>query len=261
MINISLFQTIIANFTVNSDTMIGNKQSNILKGLSALLLIFAALTTFGQSVDYNTIILPESVSDASFEERLVRLAWKNNPSTKILNHQAATAEIEVKQARWSFLNDFRIQGNINEFVLDEGADLAGRAAFFPKYNITGQINLGIFVDVPLEVKKKKQQVAIVESSINQQKLALRAEVLTRYEKYLMDRETLLVQTEIVEDLFASLSLAEQQFQNGSIKLEEYNRVQDRYNTQKLRQINAQGDFNISKIELEELIGVKLENVL
>jgi len=214
-----------------------------------------------QNVDYNTIILPESVKDVAFEEKLVRLAWKNNPSTKILNRQVEVAEIEMKQARWSFLDDFRVQGNINEFVLNESADVGDRAAFFPKYNITGQVTLGFFVDVPLEVKKKKQEVFIAESNINQQKLALRAEVLTRYEKYLMNRETLLVQTEIVEDLFASLSLAEQQFQNGEIKLDEYNRIQDRYNTQKLRQINAQGDFNISKIELEELIGVKLENVI
>ncbi|MEQ8475982.1 TolC family protein [Fulvivirga sp.] len=241
--------------------MVGNLKPEIFKLLAGPLLAFVAFVSIGQSIDYNSIILPESVNDASFEERLVRLAWKNNPSTKMLNHQVETAQIEVKQARWSFLNDFRVQGNINEFVLDESTDLAGRAAFFPKYNITGQVSLGFFVDAPLEVKKKKQQVAIAESTINQQKLALRAEVLTRYEKYLMNRESLLVQTEIVEDLFASLSLAEQQFQNGSIKLEEYNRIQDRYNAQKLRQINSQGDFNISKIELEELIGVKLENVL
>lgn len=239
----------------------GNLKPNILKFFLSPLIAFMSFVSFGQSIDYNTIILPESVKDASFEERLVRLAWKNNPSTKILDHNVETAQIEVKQARWSFLSDFRVQGNINEFVLDEGSDLAGRAAFFPKYNITGQINLGFFVDTPLEVKKKKQQVAIAESNIDLQKLALRAEVLTRYEKYLMDRETLLVQTEIVEDLFASLSLAEQQFENGDIKLDEYNRIQDRYNVQKLRQINAQGDFNISKIGLEELIGVKLENVL
>lgn len=234
-------------------------QLTILKTLLLCGLMVTKLSA--QNVDYNSIILPESVKDAAFEEKLVRLAWKNNPSTKILSRQAEMAEIEVKQARWSFLDDFRVQGNINEFVLDESADVGGRAAFFPKYNLTGQVSLGFFVDVPLEVKKKKQEVFIAESNINQQKLALRAEVLTRYEKYLMNRETLLIQTEIVEDLFASLSLAEQQFQNGEIKLDEYNRIQDRYNTQKLRQINAQGDFNISKIELEELIGVKLENVI
>lgn len=237
-----------------------NSQLSLMKLLKILLFTSIGFVSYAQSIDYNAIILPETVSDASFEERLVRLAWKNNPSTSILNRQVETAEIEVKQARWSFLNDFRIQGNINEFTLDPSSDVDGRAAFFPRYNISGQINLGLFADVPLEIKKKKQELAIAELTIDQQKLALRAEVLKRYEKYLMNRENLLVQTEIVEDIFASLSLAEQQFENGTIKLNDYNRIQDRYNGQKLRKINAQGLFNISKIDLEELIGVKLENV-
>jgi len=241
--------------------MKGKQSLKLAKLLMLMAFAWSSSTISAQNIDYNAIILPDNVKDASFEEKLVRLAWKNNPSTQILNREVDKAEIEVKQARWSWLDNFRIQGNINEFVLNDNADVANRSAFFPKYNITGQVNLGFFVGVPLEVKKKKQEVSIAHSNINQQKLALRAEVLTRYEKYMMDRETLLVQTEIVEDLYASLSLAEQQFENGEIKLDEYNRIQDRYNTQKLRQINAQGDFNISKIELEELIGVKLENVL
>ncbi|MTI20552.1 hypothetical protein E1176_05930 [Fulvivirga sp. RKSG066] len=229
--------------------------------MSALLLLLFSANLRAQNVDYNTIILPESVKEASFEERLVRLAWKNNPTTRVLNNEVEIAQIEVKQARWSWLDDFRVQGNLNEFTLNESADVGNRAQFFPKYNITGQVRLSFFVDVPLETKKKKQEVAIAYANIDQQKLALRAEVLRRYETYLMNREALLVQTELVEDLYASLSLSEQQFENGEIKLGEFNAIQDRYNTQKLRQINAQGQFNISKIELEQLIGVKLENVL
>lgn len=228
------------------------------------LLIFLFLLPFlanSQSVDYNTIILPDAATDISFAEKLVRLAWKNNPSNRILEREKTISEYEIKQARWSWLNEFRIQGNVNEFVLNDNADVGNRADFFPKYNVTGQVRLGFFVDIPLETKKKKEEYYIAQSNIDLQKLSLRAEVLRRYEMYLMNRELLKVQTEATEDLFATFSIVEQNFKNGQATLEEYNRTLDRYNTQKIRKITAQGNFNRSKIEVEEVIGVKLEDVI
>ena len=231
-----------------------------MKKLIILLIVLLPQLVKAQNVDYNAIILPNSVSDISFEEKLVRLAWQNNPANQILDYQTNISNIEVKQARWSWLDDWRVQGNLNEFTINESADVGDRAQFFPKYNVTGMIRLSYFVDIPLEVKKKKQEVLIAKSNINQQKLAIRAEVLTRYQTYLMNRELLKIQTEIVEDLYASLSLAEQQFKNGEITLNAYNIQQDRYNNQRVKLINAQGDFNIAKIAVEEIIGMKLEDV-
>ncbi len=229
-------------------------------GLLIILLIMPLLAN-SQNVDYNTIILPDGASEISFAEKLVRLAWKNNPANRILEREKTISEYEVKQARWSWLNEFRVQGNVNEFVLNESADVGNRADFFPKYNVTGQVRVGFFVDIPLETKKKKEEYYIAQSNIDLQKLGLRAEVLRRYEMYLMNRELLKVQTEATEDLFATFSIVEQNFKNGQATLEEYNRTLDRYNTQKIRKITAQGNFNRSKIEVEEIIGVKLEDVI
>ncbi|MBL6448907.1 TolC family protein [Fulvivirga sp. 29W222] len=231
-----------------------------MRKLIILTIVLLPLLVKAQNVDYNAIILPNNVTDISFEEKLVRLAWQNNPANKILDYQANISNIEVKQARWSWLDDWRVQGNLNEFTINDNADVGDRAQFYPKYNVTGMIRLSYFVDIPLEVKKKKQEVLISKSNTNLQKLAIRAEVLTRYQTYLMNRELLKIQTEIVEDLYASLSLAEQQFKNGEITLNAYNIQQDRYNNQRVKQINAQGDFNISKIAIEEMIGMRLEDV-
>ncbi|ELR71461.1 hypothetical protein C900_02524 [Fulvivirga imtechensis AK7] len=231
-----------------------------MKKLIVLLMIFLPQLIHAQKVDYNAVILPDNVTDISFAEKLVRLAWRNNPANDILVHEREISDLEIKQARWQWLDDFRVQGNLNEFVLNEDADVAGRAAFFPKYNITGQIRLSYFVGLPIEVKKKKQEALIAKSNQDLQKLAIRAEVLTRYETYLMRRELLKIQTEILEDIYASLSIAEQKFKNGEITLDIYNRELDRYNVQKVRQVTAQGEFNISKVAVEEMIGVKMEDV-
>lgn len=223
-------------------------------------MIFLPQLIYAQNVDYNAVILPDNVTDISFAEKLVRLAWRNNPANDILGYEREISNIEIKQARWQWLDDFRVQGNLNEFVLNEEADVAGRSAFFPKYNVTGQIRLSYFVGLPLEVKKQKQEAMIAKSNQDLQKLAIRAEVLTRYETYLMKRELLKIQTEILEDIYASLSISEQKFKNGEITLDTYNKELDRYNVQKVRQVTAQGEFNISKVAVEEMIGVKMEDV-
>lgn len=235
--------------------------NNNIKKVLILFIIMESGLLSAQNIDYNAIILPGYVDDISFPEKLVRLAWQNNPAADILDYEAEVAELEVKQARWSWLDGFGIQGNINEFTLNPSLDVGNRSAFYPKYNMYAQVRLNYFVGIPLEVRKKKQNTQIARSNINLQKLTLRAEVLRRYETYYMNRELLKVQTQIVEDLRATVSLAEQQFKNGEITLEAYNQELDRYNNERVNQIKTQGDFNISKIELEEIIGVKLEDVL
>ena len=228
----------------------------------AFLILFLAISgvSFGQEVDYNTIILPPGAADISFSEKLVRLAWQNNPANRIVETQQQISDIETDLARWSWLDNFRITGNINEFTLNPEADVLGRGAFYPKYNVSGTVNLGYFVNIPLEVKKKKAEYTLAGYSIDQQKIQIRAEVLRRYEQYLMAREILKVESEAQEDLFATLSLAEQNFRNGTVTIEEYNGVLEKYNNQRIRKITAQGNFNQAKISVEEMIGVRLEDV-
>ena len=224
------------------------------------LLLFTFISGYGQEVDYNTIILPSGATDISFAEKLVRLAWQNNPANRIIESQQRISDIEIDQARWSWLDNFRITGNINEFVLNPENDILNRSAFFPKYNISAVVTLGYFVNIPLEVKKKKEEFTLAGYSIDQQKIQIRAEVLRRYEQYLMAREILKVESEAQEDLFASMSLVEQNFRNGNATIEEYNGVLEKYNNQRIRKITAQGNFNQTKISVEEMIGVRLEDV-
>lgn len=231
-----------------------------MKKLLFFLVVILPELAFTQNVDYNSIIIPKEVDDITFEEKLVRLAWQNNPANKILEYQQNMEVIDTKLAKWAWLDNFRVQGNLNEFVLNESADIDNRAAFFPKYNLTGQVAVGYFVNIPLQVRREQQELLIANANTNLQKLDIRAEVLTRYETYLMNRQILKIQTEITEDMYASLTLAEQRFKNGELSLGEYNNEQDRYNNQLMNQVTAQSNFNISKIRVEELIGMRLEDI-
>ena len=225
-----------------------------------LLLVCSSQLLWAQRVDYNTIILPSSASDISFEEKLVRLAWQNNPENKILNHQVNISRLEVTRDKWSWLDKFGVSGNLNEFVLNQDPEFDDRANFFPRYNIFGNLSVGTFVTIPTNVKIRKQELLIAESNINRQKLTIRAEVLRRYQFYLMNKELLKIQTEATEDAFTAFSLVEQNFKNGESTLEEYSTALNVYNDQMGRKITSESNFAIAKINIEELIGVKLEEV-
>ena len=232
-----------------------------MKKLTIIVVIFlGSFSAFSQNVDYNSIILPSSATDISFDEKLVRLAWKNNPESNILLSEVNVATYEMKISRWEWLDQLKVTGNLNEFNIDPSSDTGGRSEFFPRYNVSAFFTIDNFVGDKMDTKLKKEKVQIAMEKINAKKLEIRSEVLTKYQTYLMNQELLKVETETTEDLFATLSITEQSYKNGQATLEEYNDVLDRYNAQRLNTIKAQTQLNISKIQLEELIGVRLEDV-
>jgi len=229
--------------------------------VAIIVLMLITVYVKAQQVDYNTIILPGSAKGIDFEEVLVRLAWQNNPQNEILKERLAVAESELIQARWKWLEQIRVTGNLNEFTINPTPENADRAAFFPRYNISAYFTLGNFVFDPQEAKLKRHERSIAEESINGQKLALRAEVLRRYQIYLTDQELLRIQGENVTNVQSMYQLAEQKFSRGEITLENFNSVSDRYNAEKMKMANYESSIKISKINLEELIGVNLEDVI
>jgi len=72
-----------------------------------LILTFGALVfclpIHAQQIDYKKIILPDGITNLSVEERLVQLAWKNNPEVKAVQHDVNASQYDVKIAatRWT----------------------------------------------------------------------------------------------------------------------------------------------------------------
>ena len=51
-----------------------------------------------QKVDYNAIIVPNLASQIEFEEKLVRLAWNNDPESEAIRRSVKLAEQELRAA-------------------------------------------------------------------------------------------------------------------------------------------------------------------
>jgi outer membrane protein TolC len=212
-----------------------------------------------QQVDYNKVILPETVKTEDFGEKLVQLAWKNMPSNAVLQTTKEVAELRVTQAKWSWLDQIRATGNLNEFTINPDANPNGNN-FFPRYNFGVAIPLGIFISTPTESRIAMKQLKVSEYQINQQKLTVRKSVLTAYQNYLMFDEILKIKTDLVEDEYANLLVMEEKFQKGEVTLEQYKAVSRTYNLEVEEKIQTNNRLQNAKLELEMLIGMRLEDV-
>jgi len=225
-----------------------------------ILLLVISTPLLAQNVDYNKIILPEGSQGSEFEERLVQLAWRNHPSNEAIRREVNVASYDVKLSNASWLENIRITGNMNEFTINKAADPFGRAAFFPKYNIGASISLGTFLTTPYTIKKSKEILVISQANVNTQKLAVRNTVLKLYNEFQMRERIYKLHSQALLDNETSHKLSEQRFRRGEITFETYSLSLSSYNDVMVAQLQSERDYKNAKLDLEQWIGMRLEDV-
>ncbi len=225
--------------------------------------LFVAITSHSQSVDYNKIILPDNAKDISIEERLVQIAWKNNPTTAMAANNVQSSAYRLRKSQWSVLDHLRFQGNLNEFTIKgrDESDPTNRVNYYPRYNISLNFSLGDFVTTPLDNMIARKSYENEGESLKQLKLQLRADVLRRYLHYKTSKELYDIQKGYFDDLSAKFDLDKRKFNNGEITLNEFNGSKDRFDNQQIKKITTNEGYQQSKLDLEELLGLKLEEIL
>lgn len=215
--------------------------------------------SFTQVVDFNQVVPPAGQRPTNFEDYLVQLAWLNNPETKILEFEKAKAQKEVELQKMQWMDDVNFAFNINEVSLSNVLQPSDdNLVLYPLYQFTAGVSLGSFT-----TNKKKREIEEVDIKIsdmeaNQHKLKIRMETLSRYRKLLLAIETLKVRTKGEQDAGNTYDLAQQRFKNADLELDDLLRASEAYNNAQEKRLAAETDIELSKLELEEMIGVKWE---
>lgn len=235
-----------------------------MKKILTLLIYVMSFQAFAQNVDYNKIILPDYVRDAEFPEKLVQLAWKNHPSNEVFRRQVNIAQIDRKRFTMDWLNIINLQGNLNEYNYKRYDDVTVRTepgyTNYPKYNVRVMINLGNFFTIPYDIKKSRQQIAITEANLNGQKLTIRANVLKAYNMFLMTEKAYKIQSQMLSDTESAHKLVEQKFKNGESTFENYVTSLNNFNRISIAILEAENAYKNAKVDLEQFIGIKVEEV-
>jgi len=202
-------------------------------------------------------------SKISIGDKLVLIALENDPEMVISSNNERIAKINMNKAKWDWLNMLTIAGNINEFTINPAAagDEGGTNPFYPRYNFSLRIPLGIFGSNSADVKMNRLTWDNSISTARGRKIALRQEILTLYENYKLYEVLIGIQIEKVEDAYSYYKSVEQDFGNQLVDIEIFKGASFSYNEELERKHNMMYNQKAAKIALESYLGMSLEAAL
>jgi outer membrane protein TolC len=229
-----------------------------------IFFLIISVPVWAQNVDYNKIILPEYTKSPDFAEKLVQIAWRNHPGNDAIRREVTVAAQAVKQSSAQWLDIFTVRGNLNEFTINRMATgqevYYGRSTMYPRYNFGATVSLGQFISIPATTKMNRERAKIAEANVNSQKLIVRNTVLKAYNEYVLREKIYKVQSQLLMDNETSHKLIEQRFKNGETNFETYSLSLNNYSNVTVGHLESERDYKNAKLDLEQLIGMRLEDV-
>lgn len=201
------------------------------------------------------IILQDTSS--AIEERLVQLALQGPDVDKTIR-LSKISEYQLKAAQNTWLNLLAFSINLNERSF--ASYYSPQAYVYPKYNLGISVPLGIIFS-RTAVKSAKESILIGKDNTELTKRTIREQVIAAYKQYLVYERLITMQSELINDEQTQLVQTEEKFRKGTISIETYTTAQKNNNAELGALINLKLQQDLKKLELERLIGVKLETVI
>lgn len=190
-------------------------------------------------------------------EKLVQLALQN-PGFEIADRKITVAEFQLKKAKGDWLAAINANINLNEITINPSAN---NQLFFPLWNVGVSVPLNYFSQNRYLNKIAKENVYIANAEKNEKYRMIRTKILTRYEDYLMYKEMLELQNRATQDAYLTYRQKETDFKDDTITFDEYNKAFAVYKEQQDKRLKSQRDFNVSKLDIEEMIGISMDELL
>lgn len=230
--------------------------------LTAVLLMCISFSSWAQIQKKDTSVLLKMPADpnnvARFKAKLVELALQNPGITKYaINKEINKYDKRIVTSQW--LNHFSAAGNLNEFTINGNAN----NTFYPRYNFGVMLPIGNLMKIPNETKRAKAEGRLLDKARESDVLAIKAKVLDLYEDYAANKQLYELHAPIMEDALQHFSQLEEKFRNGTdnVSLEQYKEAYRAYNGEMVRKIELDKLLRKSKIDLEEIVGMSLEEVM
>jgi outer membrane protein TolC len=228
------------------------------------LLMLTAVTSNAQQPTGRNVSTYHANLDTSqitdIREKLVQLAMQN-PSFEIADRTVNVATYQLRRAKGAWLSVISATGNVNEYTINPKSAPSNQATLYPKYNFSLNLPLDFFTSRANDVKIARENVYIANAQKNEQFRIIRRAVLSAYEDYLMHKEKLELMTRMTQSEYTEYKLAEKDFSDGLITPEVFKKAENAYYEQQMRKVDFQRNFSIAKLELEQMIGVSIDDVL
>ena len=224
---------------------------NKLQSTKVLLLLLLQLPYVAASQNFVSSIF----TDDPYVQGLFELAMTNHPEFKSLSHSENVSELQLKRTKYEWVNSVRVIGNINEFSINPERNQNNN--FYPRYNFSLILPVGIFLQQPTDNKIAKENVAATKKASESYEIQLKLDIIKKYNNYLRIETLLQRQRELTESELSNYLILEEKFKNNDADLDELNRAERSYNVELFKQINYQDELNTAKVELEAVIASPL----
>lgn len=211
-----------------------------------------------QQTDYDQIVQPLDVKARDLAEYLVQLAWMNSPENVIVSEEVKNARDDARVTRKEWMRDVQTSFNLNEANL-RGVDTFGNV-FFPRYNFGLNLNLYNILSQKGKNNIKTREIKIAEQRVNEKKLHIRAETLARYTQFKLAKDILKTRTLVEQEANTNFILIQQLYKTDEKTFDEYSKASSLYFEAQEARIRAQADVQVAQIRVEEMIGVRWEQV-
>jgi len=190
-------------------------------------------------------------------EKLVQLALQN-PNFEIADRRVSIAGYQLDKAKGDWLNVIVPSINLNEFTIKPKTI---NNQFLPLWNVGVVVPLNYYSTNRNATKAARENLYIAEAEKNERYREIRAKVLIKFEDYLMYKELFELQSRSTQDAYLFYRQRENDFADNAIGVDDFNKAFASYKDQQDRKLQAQRNLNVAKIEMEQMIGISIDEVL
>ena len=190
----------------------------------------------------------------------VRIALKR-PDYDVTYHQIRTSDHELSKAKNSWLNLLAISLNYNETDFEKKSTSTANQYVYPKYFFGITIPVGLIFTRSSDIKIARENQAIARDHQLELVRTIRADVQSKYRSLLNYQAMLAVQNIIVTQQQAEFLQEEKNFKDAKIGIEIYNTASKNFNNEILRQIQYKMQMDQVKVDLEQILGMPLEDAI
>jgi outer membrane protein TolC len=235
------------------------KTQNSMRFRTSYLSLFSVLATLLLTVTTNGQSIVTAVPDSVIERRLIDLALKS-PEYQRVAHENKVSEYQLKSARTQWMNFLTVSANYNDLSFSKSN--LQQTYIYPKYLFGLTLPLGTIISSKQgKIAKENYEISALNQEETQRKL--KQEVLSLYRKYKAQGEVIKIESAYLNDLQVTLTQVDEKFKKNdpSVTFENYNTALKNRNDQQARLINLRLEQDLTRLQLEQIIGISLETVL
>ncbi len=243
-----------------------------------VVILNSTFPSFAQKiVAQNENVSPVSnMRPSTFEDYLVQLAWTSSPEAEGFKYEIDSKKQDVELAKREWFRNLQAGINVNDVSLPYnlyynlgikrwfGRDIDptrfSSIATIPFWQVGVGLNFGDLINRKYKIKGAEDKRKMVETDLNFIKQKIKAEVLKRYQEYLVAIEILKVRLQSLDATESNKTQISSLFAINKASFQDYNEANKAYIEALESKIRSESEVKIKRLAIEELIGVKWESV-